>query len=295
MELDKLEGNAAVTQRAAAIFDLLAMIRSRAGHGLCLCDLDDPSLEDLPLTPASLAESCVSDLAIVVKTASQLRERFNQPPSLIRQIGIAAVKRDLERPAIMPIHKATCHEIAPSLVLAVMRTFADRLLSEGGYRLGVKSWTKPEPINELKSKLNSADQETIEFILESLIIAIDNQYTAKQLDQLAGMTRREGIAFAAAEDVGKGSSVVVSKESDRGRPDYSSEIPRDRRTKAMSKTELLRFIGSPAHVDSDRAAVDWLTESIKDGTYRWEWINNKRGFFHLDDFKDPEVRKELQP
>lgn len=71
-------------------------------------------------------------------------------------------------------------------------------------------------------------------------------------------------------------------------------IPTDKRTRPMSKTEAMNYIGWPKHVRNDRQARDWLNSSIELGNYRCEPTRSKKQFiFHIDDFPE-ETRREIK-
>ncbi|MEM9366389.1 MAG: hypothetical protein AAGD07_10355 [Planctomycetota bacterium] len=90
------------------------------------------------------------------------------------------------------------------------------------------------------------------------------------------------------------SAQQTRRESANLATESQGTIPADKRTKPMSKIEALRFIKWPSHAQSERQARDWLTQSIEDGEYHWERINDKKGVYHLDDFPKecwPEIKK----
>jgi len=64
-------------------------------------------------------------------------------------------------------------------------------------------------------------------------------------------------------------------------PPKSDEIPPDKRTRPMTKKEAAKILRPR---DNPKAAVRWLTQSIEDGSYRFEKLpNSYKGYFHLDD------------
>lgn len=77
-------------------------------------------------------------------------------------------------------------------------------------------------------------------------------------------------------------------------PCGSRRIPEEFRSKAMSKTEALNFIGWPSHAENLRQARKWLNDSIDDGEYKWERKGNKKGIYDIRQFPEecwPEIRK----
>lgn len=69
-------------------------------------------------------------------------------------------------------------------------------------------------------------------------------------------------------------------------------IPPGKRTRPMTKKEAAKILRPR---DNPKAAVRWLTQSIADGSYRFEKLpNSYKGYFHMDDDWPAGIRDKLK-
>lgn len=193
MGTNGLANSKAFTDQAIAVFRSIADIRTRAEYGLARLREGDLA------SSRSVAKLCIDGVATVATAGNSLMDKIKASSEMMEAIAVAVERGDVERPAVIPIGKATSHDVAAPLAIQVALNFSCQLDDKTGFFLG----EFPEPFGELGDWIESQDSLAVEAVFHALTDAINlTGYSNEQLELLAGITRREGIAWqvAVAED-----------------------------------------------------------------------------------------------
>lgn len=182
------------TQRAASVFLALRSIRTDSQLALW-SDGDDESVFDAKESAAM----GVANLAFAIEIAGRLRKSLT--PEELFTIGDAIQRSSLERPAVIPIEKVCCLEMAVPAVMNVWMEFRSVLSLEAGFKLDWNSWRDPKALDELAERIKQSDKESALHILQFLVESVDAAgFTNQDFDLLQGIAKREGAVVAAAID-----------------------------------------------------------------------------------------------
>ncbi|PHQ31671.1 hypothetical protein [Rhodopirellula bahusiensis] len=180
------------SQRAAAVFSGISAIRRDSQIALWSIENDGDIFD-----AKESAAMGVSNFAFAIVLSDRLRDSLT--PEALFFISETIQRSDLERPAVIPIEKSCCLEMAMPAVMQAWVAFQSLLSSEGGFELASDSWKDPRAFDELAEQIKQADEQSAIHVLQFLIESVDAVgYTSQDFDLLHGMAKREGAVVAAA-------------------------------------------------------------------------------------------------